>query len=154
MQKRRIFGYFLIILGLIVFFIKPLGNLTGFAITENISIIERAWFYIMGLVLMTSGIILTSISQKEISDLLDLETETSTKVEPMYKQHGIVRPGSMGPNTIRNKQAKYWMKKCYEEEYRRSPTKEQFDNYLDENHPKINEMITDIRKRYRKTKRI
>jgi hypothetical protein len=57
---RNSVGIILILTGLFLFFLKPLGNLTGFAINETIQQIQGIWLYAFGLGLMIIGFILLS----------------------------------------------------------------------------------------------
>lgn len=57
MQKRRLFGLVLIALGLVVFFMKPIVSVTGFAVADQISGVGNLWFYFIGSLMIVGGLI-------------------------------------------------------------------------------------------------
>jgi hypothetical protein len=65
MKKRIILGLSLIVLGLVIFFLKPLGSLTGFAIAGNIASVGGVWLYILGFGLMVGGILIFNTATVE-----------------------------------------------------------------------------------------
>jgi len=55
-KNLKIIGASLILLGLSIFFLKPLSGITGFTISENISQVAGIWIYALGLCMMILGI--------------------------------------------------------------------------------------------------
>ena len=58
MKKRKVLGLSLIVAGLIFFFLKPIGNMTGFVIANNLVSVGGIWLYFLGLSMMISGLVL------------------------------------------------------------------------------------------------
>ena len=54
---KRWLGFVLILLGIILFFVNPALNITGYSIADNF-IIKGVWFYVIGLGFILLGIIL------------------------------------------------------------------------------------------------
>jgi len=58
MEKKRVIGLSLFIIGIGIFFFNPLGILTGFAIAEDIPFSSSWALYFAGLVLMMVGLVI------------------------------------------------------------------------------------------------
>jgi len=58
-KTLKIVGASLILLGLLIFFLKPLSGITGFTIAENISSMGGIWLYVLGLGMLIAGFVLS-----------------------------------------------------------------------------------------------
>lgn len=56
MQKIRVLGLSLIFASLLIFFLKPIGSLTGFAVAENIVSNFGSWIYLFSLGIFLVGV--------------------------------------------------------------------------------------------------
>jgi len=87
MNKRKLIGVILIIIGIVMLLIKPLSSLTGFAIAQ-ISTVKNLWFYILGTVLLTSGLVMQARKENKgkleyyIEKTIEDEKIDQTKIEP------------------------------------------------------------------------
>jgi len=87
---RKVFGLVLILAGLIIFFLKPLVSLTGFAIaekiTENISSSLGLWVYALGLGLILCGTIILMAGRE------DFFMGSESKLREIVSHSGIDSP--------------------------------------------------------------
>lgn len=90
-MKKRVDGLVLIAAGLIIFFLNPISNLTGFTIGESIASAAGVWLYVFGLAMMIGGILVINLggvvssSRSQISKLQKiLEGAISVTTLPHY----------------------------------------------------------------------
>jgi len=90
MDKKRYFGYGLIIIGLAVLLLKPLSNITGNVI--GINNIKGIWASILGLLFVFSGLITAhgkkSYSTKRRAKTLSLDDKISSLYRPSKEVEG------------------------------------------------------------------
>jgi len=144
MEKKRIIGLGLFIIGIGIFFLNPLGILTGFAIAENVSFSSNWALYFSGLVLMAvGGMIIRSVD--EVAEELDNSSNFQRMWEGKNKKETI-RLGSRGDNTAKNKEAKYVMTQYFIRENNRLPNQEELKGYMRIHHEEINSLIREYQK--------
>jgi len=66
--EQKVLGLALMVIGLLTFFLQPIGSLTGFAVAENIASSAGAWIYILGLGIMLVGVMI--LQTETIDDVL------------------------------------------------------------------------------------
>lgn len=103
-MQKRVAGYSLIILGIVVFFLKPLTNFTGMAIADNLVIVKNLWFYSIGACMIVMGLMIT------IDDIIGARPSASKKLiktseylgkKAIYKGRGSI------PRTVHNEEEVY-----------------------------------------------